>query len=108
MPIPYPGLIRVYTSTGQTNLIDGKWLNLMQEYQCYEASVPTFRRRLYNDDQYNWSYGEWTSDASASITTEADTEVLVIGTRKGSDIYELKLTPSGISYSKNRKVLWTK
>ena len=108
MPIPYPGLLRVYTSIGQTNLVDGKWLNLMQEYQCYEASIPTFRRRVYNDDQYNWSYSEWTSDASASIKTENGTEVWRIGTRKGTDIYELKLTPTGISFIKNGTTYWTK
>ena len=108
MPVPYPGLLRVYTSMGQTDLIDGKWLNLMQEYQCYDSSVPTFRRRLYNDDAYNWSYSEWTSDSASSIATENGTEVWRIRTRKGSDIYDLKVSESGISYYKNNKVVWTK
>lgn len=108
MPVPYPGLLRVYTSMGQTDLIDGKWLNLMQEYQCYDPSVPMFRRRVYNDDKYNWSYSEWTSESASSIITENGAEVWRIRTRKGSDIYDLKVSESGISYHKNNKVVWTK
>lgn len=108
MPIPYAGLVRVYASIGQTNFVDGQWLNLMQEYQCYDSSVPTFRRRLYNDDQYNWSYGEWTSDSASSIETENGKEVWRIRTRKGTDIYDLKVSESGISYSKNGTTYWTK
>ena len=108
MPIPYPGLLRVYTSIGQTNLVDGKWLNLTQEYQCYDSSVATFRRRLYNDDAYNWSYTKWTSEVASSIETEGGNEVWRIRVREGSNIYDLKVSDSGISYSKNNTVIWTK
>ena len=108
IPIPYPGLLRVYTSTGQTNLVDGKWLNLTQEYQCYDSSVATFRRRLYNDDAYNWSYSKWTSEVASSIEVEGGNEVWRIRTREGTNIYDLKVSDSGISYSKNNTVIWTK
>ena len=106
MPVPYPGLLRVYTSIGQTNLVDGAWLNLTQEYQCYDSSVATFRRRLYNDDKYNWSYSKWTSEVASSFETEGDKEVWRIRVREGTNIYDLKVSDSGIEYVKNGTSVW--
>lgn len=115
------GLLRVYASLGQDNVNEGNWKYITQEYRSLIAGTPDYRRRMWTDGTGTWSYGAWVSgiddvfhlagtatQMNAHIYTSNNVETCQFAIRASSDIYVLNCTPSGLQYSKNGTVLWTK
>lgn len=115
------GLLRVYASLGQDYVSEGTWRYITQEYRSLLAGTPEYRRRLWTDGNGTWSYGNWVTgiddivhlggtatQINGTIYTDNGVETCQFLIRAGSDYYVLNLTPSGMVYGKNGKVLWTK
>lgn len=120
-PIKRAGLLRVYASLGQDYVTDGTWKYIMQEYRSLIAGTPDYRRRLWTDETGAWFYGAWVSgiddvvhlagsatQITGNIYTENGVETCQFMIRAGEDYHVLNLTPTGMVYGKNGKVLWSK
>lgn len=121
MPLPYGGLLRVYASTGQSNVVSGNWIYLMQEFRPHIANVPEYRREMWTDETGKWNYGAWVSGIESMIQlkggvtqvvantyTDSSGEVFQFVIRKDTDYYVLNFSSTGIEYGKNGKVIWKK
>jgi hypothetical protein len=115
------GLLRVYASLGQDYVSEGTWRYITQEYRSLFPGTPDYRRRLWTDATGTWSYSNWVSgiddvvhlagsatQITGNIYSENGVETCQFMIRAGSDYHVLNLTPSGMVYGKNGKVLWTK
>ena len=60
------GTLRVYSGLGVTDT--GGWWCIIQEYQPYNVSLPTYRRTLQRDGSGNWTYGAWYYSAVIEAT----------------------------------------
>lgn len=136
-PSIYAGLLRVYASTGQTDVIDGAYKYLTQEYTPYKTDQPIYRRQLRTDAEGIWRFEKWIpsviknaeaedwiagvvkntetlqansgiSKVETSIYTANGIEVFQFVIRKGSDYHVINFSPSGIEYGKNGGVYWKK
>lgn len=123
-PSEYAGLLRVYASTGQTDVIDGTYKYLTQEYTPYKTNQPIYRRQLWTDEKRAWHYGEWTASViktnealqlgngvtqvEANTYTSNGIEVFQFVIKQGSDYHVINFSPSGIEYGKNGGVYWKK
>jgi hypothetical protein len=115
------GLLRVYAALGQDYVTEGTWKYITQEYRSLFPGTPDYRRRLWTDGTGTWSYGPWVTgiddvlhlagtatQITGNIYTENGVETCQFMIRAGSDYHVLNLSPSGMVYGKNGKVLWTK
>lgn len=121
LPVDKAGLLRVYASTGQDYVTEGNWKYITQEYRSLYPGTPEYRRRLHTDGNGDWNYDNWFSgiddivhlagsatQVNANIYTDNGVETCQFMIRAGDDYHVLNLTPTGIVYGKNGKVLWTK
>lgn len=119
--VRYAGLLKVYASIGQDDVNEGTWKYITQEYRSRIPSTPEYRRRLWTDDTGTWQYSAWVSgiddvvhlagDATKVVAytyKESDVEICQIAIYQGESYHFLQLTPTGIKYGKDGKVIWTK
>ncbi len=119
--VRHAGLLKVYASIGQDDVNEGTWKYITQEYRSRIPSTPEYRRRLWTDGTGTWQYSAWVSgiddvvhlagDATKVVAytyKESDVEICQLAIYQGESYHFLQLTPTGIKYGKDGKVIWTK
>lgn len=136
-PSEHAGLLRVFASTGQVDVIEGAYIYLTQEYTPYKTDEPIYRRQLRTDAEGIWRFEDWIpsvikndeaeewiagivknteslkansgiSKVETSIYTANGVEVFQFVIRQGSNYHVINFSPSGIEYGKNGGVYWKK
>ena len=136
-PSEHAGLLRVFASTGQVDVIEGAYIYLTQEYTPYKTDEPIYRRQLRTDAEGIWRFEDWIpsvikndeaeewisgivknteslkansgiSKVETSIYTANGIEVFQFVIRQGSSYHVINFSPSGIEYGKNGGVYWKK